>query len=145
MSARVTCRTVLKAGISGIAALTLVGPLALAEAWPSKPIKLICAYPAGGLADIFARVYGEYLSQKLGQPIVMENRAGANGTIAAQAVKASPSDGYTLMVGVTVTLAQNRVLLKSLPYDPDKDFVLISSMSGGHVFWLRARRLELAV
>src|SRR5262245_27516920 len=64
----------------------------------------------------------------------MENRAGANGTIAAQAVKASPPDGYTLMAGVTVTLAQNRVLLKSLPYDPDKDFVLISSMSGGHVF-----------
>ena len=102
------------------------------QAWPSKPIKIVCAYPAGGLADSFARIYGEYLSQKLGQPVIVENRAGASGSIGAAAVKQSPPDGYTLLVAITGTLAQNRVLFKNLPYDADKDFVLISSMSAGH-------------
>jgi len=103
------------------------------QTWPSKPIKIVCAYPAGGLTDSFARIYGEYLSQKLGQPVIVENKAGASGSIAAGAVKQSPPDGYTLLVAVTAVLAQNRVLFKSLPYDPDRDFVLISSMSAGHL------------
>ena len=83
--------------------------------------------------DSFARIYGEYLSQKLGQPVIVENRAGASGSIAAAAVKQSPPDGYTLLVAITATLAQSRVLIKGLPYDADKDFALISSMSGGHL------------
>jgi tripartite-type tricarboxylate transporter receptor subunit TctC len=103
------------------------------QTWPSKPIKIVCAYPAGGLADSFARIYGECLSQKLGQSVIVENRAGASGSIGAAAVKQSPPDGYTLLVATTVTLAHSRVLFKSLPYDADKDFVLISSMSGGHL------------
>jgi len=103
------------------------------QTWPTKPIKIVCAFPAGGLADSFARIYGEYLSQKLGQPVIVENRAGASGTIGAAAVKQSPPDGYTLLVANTGTLAQSRVLFRSLPYDADKDFVLISSMSAGHL------------
>jgi tripartite-type tricarboxylate transporter receptor subunit TctC len=99
--------------------------------WPSKPIKIVCAYPAGGAADSFARVHGEYLSQKLGQPVIVENRAGASGTIGAAAVKQSPPDGYTLLAAITATLAQSRVLIKNLPYDADKDFVGISSISAG--------------
>ncbi|HWE20670.1 MAG TPA: tripartite tricarboxylate transporter substrate binding protein [Hyphomicrobiaceae bacterium] len=113
--------------------LPLTSVPAWADTWPSKPIKIICAFPAGGLADIFARAYGEFLSQKLGQPVVVENRTGAMGSIAAQAVKTSPPDGYTLLVAITATLAQSRVLLKNLPYDPDKDFTLISSMSAGQL------------
>src|SRR5947199_2597583 len=101
------------------------------QTWPSKPIKIVCAYPAGGLTDSFARIYGEYLSQKLGQPVIVENRTGASGSIGAAAVKQSPPDGYTLLVAITVTLAHSRVLIKNLPYDADKDFVLISSMSAG--------------
>jgi tripartite-type tricarboxylate transporter receptor subunit TctC len=112
-------------------------PLAIAptwaDTWPSKPIKIVCAFPAGGLADVFARIYGDYLSGKLGQPVVVENRAGATGSIAALAVKQSPPDGYTLLVTINATFAQNRVLYKNLAYDPDRDFVLISSMSAGHV------------
>jgi tripartite-type tricarboxylate transporter receptor subunit TctC len=101
------------------------------QPWPSRPIKIVCAYPAGGSTDSFARIHGEYLSQKLGQPVIVENRAGASGSIGAAAVKQSPPDGYTLLVAITVTLAHSRVLIKSLPYDADKDFVLISSMSAG--------------
>src|SRR6267154_2232693 len=103
------------------------------QTWPSKPIKMVCAFPPGGLTDSFAHIYGEYLSQKLGQPIIVENKAGASGLIGAAAVKQSPPDGYTLLVATTAVLAQNRVLFKSLPYDPDRDFVLISSMSAGHL------------
>jgi len=103
------------------------------QTWPSRPIKIVCAYPAGGLVDSSARIYGEYLSQKLGQPVIVENKGGASGSIAAAAVKQSPPDGYTLLFAANAALAQNRVLFKSLPYDPDRDFVLISSMSAGHL------------
>jgi tripartite-type tricarboxylate transporter receptor subunit TctC len=103
------------------------------QAWPSKPIKIVCAYPAGGFTDSLARSYGEYLYQKLGQPVIVENKAGASGSIAAAAVKQSPPDGYTLLVAITATLAQSRVIFKNLPYDADKDFALISSMSAGHL------------
>ena len=102
-----------------------------AQTWPSKPIKIVCASPAGGFSDSLARVYGEYLSQKLGQPVIVENRAGASGSIGATAVKQSPPDGYTLLVAITVTLAQSRVLIKGLPYDADKDFALISCVPAG--------------
>jgi tripartite-type tricarboxylate transporter receptor subunit TctC len=103
------------------------------QTWPSKPIKIVCAYPAGGFTDSLARIYGEYLSRKLGQPIIVENKAGASGSIGAAVVKQSPPDGYTLLVAITATLAQSRVFFKNLPYDADKDFALISSMFAGHL------------
>lgn len=131
MSSRITRRTLIQAGIASVA-VPLAGS-AWAQAWPTKPIKIIVGYPAGGLTDLFARAYGEYVSQKVGQPVVVENRPGAGGSIAAQAVKASPADGYTLMFTISTTMIMNRVLYKSLPYDADKDFVLISSMSAGHL------------
>jgi tripartite-type tricarboxylate transporter receptor subunit TctC len=119
---------------TGAAAIALMHPdRGWTQTWPSRPIKIVCGYPAGGFVDALARVYGEYLSQKLGQPVVVENKAGASGLIGAGAVKLSPPDGYTLLVATTAVLAQNRVLFKSLPYDPDRDFVLISSMSAGHL------------
>jgi tripartite-type tricarboxylate transporter receptor subunit TctC len=101
------------------------------QTWPSKPIKIVCAYPAGGFTDSLARIYGEYLSQRLGQPIIVENKAGASGSIGAAVVKQSPPDGYTLLVAITATLAQSRVFFKNLPYDADKDFALISSIPAG--------------
>jgi len=111
----------------------LLGNNARAQTWPNKPIKIIVGYAAGGLTDLFARAYGEHLSNRLGQQVVVENRTGASGSLAAQAVKNSPPDGYTLMFTISTTMIMNKVLYKSLPYDPDKDFVLISSMSAGHL------------
>jgi len=139
MSAIVIRRYLIGAGVAAILAVALGSPRAWAEVWPSRPIKIVCAFPAGGLVDIFARLYGEQLSQKLGQPVVVENVPGAFGSIAAGAVKAAPPDGYTLMFGVSGMLAQNRVLFKNLPYDPDRDFVLISSMSGGNVVFVASK------
>lgn len=121
------------AGLSAAGAPLVLGGHAQAQAWPAKPIRIIVGYPPGGLTDIFARAYGEHLSQRLGQQVIVENRSGASGSLAAQAVKNAPPDGYTLMFTISTTMLMNRVLYKSLPYDADKDFVLISSMSAGHL------------
>ncbi|MBP7661544.1 MAG: tripartite tricarboxylate transporter substrate binding protein, partial [Burkholderiaceae bacterium] len=121
------------AGISAVGAPMLLSSIGHAQTWPAKPIRIIVGYPPGGLTDIFARAYGEHLSNRLGQQVVVENRTGAGGSLAAQAVKNAPPDGYTLMFTISTTMIMNKVLYKSLPYDPDKDFVLISSMSAGHL------------
>jgi tripartite-type tricarboxylate transporter receptor subunit TctC len=131
-SSNLTRRRLLATGAAAAATLPFAGA-ARAQAWPSKPIKIICGYPAGGLTDLYARAYGEYISQKTGQPVLVENKAGAGGIIAAQAVKTAPADGYTLMFTISTTMIMNRVLYKTLPYDADKDFVLISSMSAGQL------------
>jgi tripartite-type tricarboxylate transporter receptor subunit TctC len=117
----------------GVAAASLFPAPALAQTWPAKPIRIIVGYPAGGLTDIFARGYGEYISQKTGQPVVVENKAGASGAIAAEQVKGAAPDGYTLMFTISTTMIMNKVLFKKLPYDPDKDFALISFLNAGHL------------
>jgi tripartite-type tricarboxylate transporter receptor subunit TctC len=138
MSSSITRRTLIGSGIASAAAAPFAGA-AWAQAWPAKPIRIVCGYPAGGLTDLYSRAYGEYLSQQLGQPVVVENKPGAGGSIAAQAVKAAPADGYTLMFTISTTMIMNRVLYRNLPYDADKDFVLISSMSAGHLPFVAAK------
>ncbi len=138
MPSRITRRTLIKSGLSTAAVLPFAAP-ARAQAWPAKPIRIVVGYPAGGLTDLFARAYGEYISQQVGQPVVVENRPGAGGSIAAQAVKSAPADGHTLMFTISTTMIMNRVLYKSLPYDADKDFVLISSMFAGHLPTIAAK------
>ena len=128
---RPTRRDVLLYGAAA-AASSLAAP-AIADTWPSKPIKIVCGYPVGGLTDTFARAYGEGIAQMTGQPVVVENKTGASGAIAAEQVKAAPADGYTLMWTISTTLIMNKVLFKKLPYDPDKDFVPISWMDAGHL------------
>jgi tripartite-type tricarboxylate transporter receptor subunit TctC len=116
----------------GAAAALFPAP-AIAQAWPSKPIRIVCTYPPGGLTDVFARAYGEYVGQKLGQPVVVENKTGAAGAIGAEIVKQSAPDGYTLMFMNSTTMVQNKVLLKKLAYDPDKDFVPVAFFNAGHL------------
>jgi tripartite-type tricarboxylate transporter receptor subunit TctC len=132
MIVRPSRRDVLRYGTAATAAALLPAP-SIAQAWPSKPIKIVCGYPAGGLTDIFARAYGEYIAQKTGQPVTVENKAGASGAIAAEQVKSAPPDGHTLMWTISTTMIMNKVLFKKLPYDPDKDFVPISWMDAGHL------------
>jgi tripartite-type tricarboxylate transporter receptor subunit TctC len=123
----VLVRASLAAAASGLAAP------ALAQAWPSKPIRIVCGFPAGGLTDVFSRAYGEYIAQKTGQPVIVENKAGAAGAIAAELVKNAPADGYTLMMTISATMVMNKVLFKKLPYDPDKDLALIAWFNAGHL------------
>lgn len=111
-----------------LAALSLALPAvpALAETYPSKPVKLIVPYPAGGTTDIIARLIATQLSEKFGQPFVVDNRAGASGAIGASAVAKSAPDGYTLLMGTANTHGINSALQKSLPYDALKDFAPVT-------------------
>lgn len=96
--------------------------------YPAKSLKIVVAYPAGGPADWLARVVGERLSKAFGQPVVVENRPGASGTIGAGAVAKGPADGYTLLIVVTDQMVNNAMLFKDLPYDPQRDFAYLTQV-----------------
>ncbi len=99
----------------------------LAQAWPTKTIKLIVPFPPGGPTDTASRIVGQKLAERLKQPVVVENRAGASGTIAASFVAKSPADGYTLMMLATPTLLAPH-LYSSVTYDTAKDFAPIATV-----------------
>lgn len=99
--------------------------IAQAKDWPNKPIKLIVPFPAAGGTDAVARALANKLSQQLNQPVVVENKAGANGVIGAEAVAHAAPDGYTIMITIA-SHAIAPVVSKKLPYDTDKDFVGVS-------------------
>ena len=107
--------------------LLLAGP-ASAQNYPSKPIRMIVPYPAGGVADVSARIVAQKLGETLGQQVVIENRAGASGTLGANAVAKAAPDGYTLLLspGDFVTMP---TLLPPMTFDPDKDLVPITMVS----------------
>ncbi|MFT4192617.1 MAG: tripartite tricarboxylate transporter substrate binding protein [Comamonas sp.] len=111
------------------AVLASVPGMAWAQDYPSKPITLIVPFSAGGTTDILARVMGQYLGAELGQPVVVDNRAGAGGNIGAQAAARAPADGYTLFMGTVGTHAINASLYGKLPYDPVKDFAPLSRVA----------------
>jgi tripartite-type tricarboxylate transporter receptor subunit TctC len=104
---------------------------AQAAGFPSKPLRFIVPFNAGSGADSGGRAYGEVIGRHLGQPVVVENRPGASGAVAALAVKALPADGHTLFIGSNSPMAVNVVLAKSLPYDPFKDFRPVHGMVVG--------------
>ena len=106
--------------------LALAGSLAHAQAYPTKPIRLVVPYPPGGGTDFFARTLSTKLSENLGQQVVVENRPGAATTVGAEAVAKSAPDGYTILLGDTATFAVNPSLYKKLPYDPLTSFEPIS-------------------
>lgn len=99
-----------------------------AQSYPTKPIRLIVPFPPGGGNDVIARVIAQKLSERLGQQVIVDNRAGANGIVGLQALMQSPPDGYTLAVGAAGPLAVNPSLYDKLPYDPLKDFSPITNM-----------------
>jgi tripartite-type tricarboxylate transporter receptor subunit TctC len=100
-----------------------------AQAYPAKPIKFIVPFPAGSATDVVGRVLAEGLSKELGQSIVVENKAGAQGTIGAAEVSKAAADGYTLLVTTSTTQAAVVSLLKKVPYDPIKDFTPVGKIA----------------
>lgn len=120
-------RSVLAASM-GALTLGCIPASTLAEvAWPSRPIKIIVPYAPGGTSDILARRIGEKLGELLGQPVVVENKAGGNSGIGASAVANAPADGYTLMFTNDATFVANPVMFRSLPYDVQRDFVPVAT------------------
>ena len=106
--------------------LAALASVASAQPFPNKPIRLIAPFAPGGALDLIARGVGAKLSEIEGQPVVVENRAGASGAIGSEAVKNAPPDGYTLLLGATATHGVNPALNPKLPYDAVKDFTPIS-------------------
>jgi tripartite-type tricarboxylate transporter receptor subunit TctC len=106
-------------------ALAVTGVLH-AQSWPAKPVRMVIPYPAGGSVDVSGRRLAEDLGAELGQPIVVENRAGANGIIATDFVAKSAPDGYTMLVSTLAAHAGNPAAVKSLPYDPVRDFAPVT-------------------
>jgi tripartite-type tricarboxylate transporter receptor subunit TctC len=106
----------------------LVSESALAQAWPAKAVRMLVPFPPGGGVDYAARIVGKHLSERLGQPVLIENRAGANGIIALEALKGAPADGYTLGTVSNGTLVINTSMYLKLPYDAVRDFAAIGRL-----------------
>jgi tripartite-type tricarboxylate transporter receptor subunit TctC len=114
-------------GIIAGFALAAIGPSqALAQAYPTKPVRLVVPFPPGGSTDIVARIVAQKLGDRIGQPLVVENRGGAGGTIGTEAVAKAAADGYTLGFASTSTHAVAPAVYAKLGYDPIKDFAPIS-------------------
>jgi tripartite-type tricarboxylate transporter receptor subunit TctC len=112
-----------------VTAITLAGIVsAFAETYPARPIKIIVSTSAGGITDIVARILGQYITAKTGQTVVIDNRSGAGGNIAMDAVSKSPPDGYTLGSANTGNIVINPYLYRTMPYDPLNDLTPIGSM-----------------
>lgn len=115
-------------GWLALAAVIAAGPAA-AQSYPNKSIRIIVPFAAGGASDVMARVVGDKLFAKWNQPIVVENRTGAGGTLGADVVAKSAPDGYTLLLGTSATHTIAPSLYANLSYDPEKDFAPISAVS----------------
>ncbi|MEO5669401.1 MAG: tripartite tricarboxylate transporter substrate-binding protein, partial [Ramlibacter sp.] len=107
--------------------LAIPAGAAIAQAYPSKPVKLIVPFAPGGFTDVVARILGQKLSISMGQQFVVENKAGAGSTIGTDFVAKSPADGYTLLM-VSSTHVISPWIYKSLPYDPIKSFTVVSKL-----------------
>src|SRR4029453_17478931 len=110
-------RTLLAAALAACA----LPATSFAQSFPSKPLRVVVSFPPGGAADQIARAVSDPLSQALGQPVVVENRAGANGNIAGDFVAKQPADGYTLLMSSGGTVAIKPHLYPKMPFDPAKD------------------------
>jgi tripartite-type tricarboxylate transporter receptor subunit TctC len=111
-----------------ICACGLASASAFAQAWPTKPVRVLIGFPPGGPSDASTRLVAEELTKALGQPFVIESKPGAGGNIAAETVAKSPPDGYTLFAGNSGALAVNPSLYAALPFDPARDFTPITLM-----------------
>ena len=111
--------------LASLTAMLLVVPLCLAQSYPSKPVRIVVPWPPGGPADVLSRLLGQKLSERWSQPVITENRPGAQGIIGTEAVVKAPADGHTLLLTTDSTLTVNPSLYK-LSYDPMRDLAPIT-------------------
>ena len=123
-------RTILAACVAGAAFASVGDAAAQGAAYPTRPVRIVVPFVAGGTTDIFARLIADKLSQSLGQQFLVDNRGGAGGNIGTDAVAKSPPDGYTLVMGTVGTHAINASLYARMPYDPLMDFEPVAFAAG---------------
>jgi tripartite-type tricarboxylate transporter receptor subunit TctC len=130
MSTKLDRRHFIAAGTAA-AAMPLLSRSASAQGtWPSRNIRMVCSYPAGGQTDLLARAFGDYITKQVGKTVVIENKAGASGSIGAAEVARSAPDGHTILCSISATYVTNRVMMKNPGYDMDKDLTLVSVIPG---------------
>ena len=130
MSAKLDRRHFIAAGTAATAMPFLSRRAWSQAAWPSRQIRMICSYPAGGQTDLLARAFGDFIAKQVGKIIIIENKAGAAGSIGAAEVARAAPDGHTILCSISTTYVMNRVMMKNPGYDMDKDLTLVSVIPG---------------
>ncbi|MBX9960821.1 MAG: tripartite tricarboxylate transporter substrate binding protein [Burkholderiaceae bacterium] len=141
LSSHVLRRTALGALVAAAGLLPMAQ--AQAQAYPTKPVKVIVSFPPGGVADVLARLVAAPLQDALGQPVVVENRAGSGGNIGGDAVAKSPADGYTLLMSSGGTVSVNPHIYARMPFDPTKDITPVASVARVAVFLVTRNNLPV--
>jgi len=129
---------------AALAPASMLAPALAQAAWPVRPITLVIPFPPGGQTDVVGRLVGERLSQRLGQPVVVENRPGVNGSLASEAVARARADGYTLVIGGPGTHAINQLVNSNVKYDARRDFTHIVMLGRVPMLLLASPRLKVA-
>src|SRR6201999_3208069 len=130
MSVKFNRRHFIAAGAAA-ASMPYLARGALAQApWPTRNIRMVCSYPAGGQTDLLARAFGDFITRQVGKTVVIENKAGAAGSIGAADVARAEPDGHTILCSISTTYVMNRVMMKNPGYDMDKDLTLVSVIPG---------------
>ena len=130
MSAKFNRRHFIVAGTAAAAMPFLSRSASAQAAWPARNIRMVCSYPAGGQTDLLARAFGDFISRQVGKNVVIENKAGASGSIGAAEVARAEPDGHTVLCSISTTYVMNRVMMKNPGYDMDKDLTLVSVIPG---------------
>jgi tripartite-type tricarboxylate transporter receptor subunit TctC len=125
---------------SAAAAMPFISRGASAQGtWPSRNIRMVVSYPAGGQTDLLARAFGDYIGKQVGQTVVVENKAGASGSIGAAEVARAAPDGHTILCSISATYVMNRVMMKNPGYDMDKDLTLVSVIPGAGLLLIASK------
>jgi tripartite-type tricarboxylate transporter receptor subunit TctC len=130
MSTKFNRRHFIAGGTAAAAMPFLTRGASAQAAWPSRQIRMVCSYPAGGQTDLLARAFGDFIARQVGQNVIIENKAGASGSIGAQEVARAAPDGLTILCSISTTFVMNRVMMKNPGYDMDKDLTLVSVIPG---------------
>ncbi|MFO1327561.1 MAG: tripartite tricarboxylate transporter substrate binding protein [Rubrivivax sp.] len=129
--------------VSAGLACTLPRAVLAQSPWPSRPLRIVVPFPPGGLTDNLARAYGEFVARKFGATLIVENKAGAGGTIGVDSVAKAAPDGHTLLVSTSGSLWQSRVLYRKLPFNADKDLVPMALFPSGALVFAVNEKLPI--
>jgi tripartite-type tricarboxylate transporter receptor subunit TctC len=122
------------AGLSGLS--VMMHARAQKSSWPTKPVRLVVAFPPGGLADVLSRLIHQQLGEALGQPVIIENRAGAGGNVAGTEVAHNGGDGHTFLVTISTTESVNPSMFARMPFDPQKDLQPVALLANSQLFMI---------